>query len=39
VIGEASFHCGRDAQRLMDTGEIVIGMIDGVHAAVVIELL
>jgi len=39
MIGKASFHCGSHAQRLMDAAEIVIGVIDRNHVAVILELL
>ena len=34
MIRKASFHCGRHSQRLVDTTEIVIGMVDRNHVAV-----
>ena len=39
MIGKASFHRGRDPQRLVDSAEIVICMVDRNHVAVILKLL
>ena len=39
MVRKASFHCGRDSQRLMHATEIVVGMVDRNHVAVILEFL
>lgn len=39
VIYKTSFHRRRHAQRLMDAAEIVVGVIDRNHVAVILEFL
>lgn len=39
MIRQSSFHCRRDAQGLVDAAEVVVGMVNRNHVAVILELL
>lgn len=39
MVGDASRHCGRDAESLVDSAEIVVHEVQGDHMIVILQFL